>query len=118
MAAAVLIIILALTVLLLLWLLLRQRRDCRRLRQQVAQLAMQLQESQRPAESFAEDLILAERKIQQPKVKPAQESAERYRLISGMARQGMNAAQIAKVLTVSEAEAEQIVRLAQLKRDV
>jgi len=118
MLAAVIIALLAGLVFLLLVALVLQRRNCRRLRLQIGQLETRGQETEQPTERFAEDLLLAERKIQEPLPTPEQGMPDRYRYIREMARQGMNAAQIAKILQVGEEEAEQIVRLARLKRDV
>ena len=105
---------------LLLTALLLQRKSCRRLTRQLGQLELQLHAAQqappRPAERFAEDLMVAERNCPAPQVKPGQEMPDRYRYIRGMARQGMNAAQIATILQVGEEEAAQIVCLARLIR--
>ncbi len=102
-------------VVLLLVVSLLQLKRCRKLKQQIGQLEIQLEEANRPAECFSEDLSMAERDFQEPEVRHEQDMPDRYRYIRAMARQGMNATQIATILKVGEEEAEQIVRLARLK---
>jgi hypothetical protein len=116
MSAALSITVLAGAFLLLLIALILQRASNRRLNLLVAQLETELREARRPQENFSEDLVVAERNCPPPKRSSDQGTPDHYRYISAMARQGMNAAQIAKVLRVGEEEAAQIVRLARLKR--
>lgn len=115
MPEPLLVAVLSAVVLWLLVVLILQLRRCRKLELQVGQLEVHLEAAQRPAESFSEDLVIAERNFQEPKVKHDQEMPDRYRYIRAMARQGMNATQIATILQVGEEEAEQIIRLARLK---
>ena len=115
MPESLLITVLLAVVLLLLVVLNMQLKSARKLKRQVGLLELQLEEAQRPAEKFSEDLVIAERNFQKPQVKPDQGMPDRYRYIRAMARQGMNATQIASILQVGEEEAEQIIRLARLK---
>lgn len=95
-----------------------QRRQCRRLRRQLAELQEQVTCSEpevvetRPEKPFAADLEQAALSRQEPRPH-RRETTERYRYISAMARQGMSPAQIAAALEISEVEATQIVRLVQ-----
>jgi len=97
--------------------LLVQRRRISNLTRGIAQLEKSVQELQKPPEHFGAELVLAEQKIPEPKPVQEQEMPDRYRYVRAMARQGMNASQIAKILQVGEEEAAQIVRLARLKND-
>lgn len=98
--------------------LLVQRRQCRLLQQQLVAVQTQpatpvpepVEETPQP---FAADLDRAERSRREPRPH-RNETADRYRHISAMARQGMEPAQIAAALQIGEAEAAQIVRLARL----
>jgi predicted Holliday junction resolvase-like endonuclease len=107
--------VLSAVVFLLLAALILQLKRCRQLKLRFGKLEIQFEETQRPAESFSEDLILAERDFQESVVKQGHDIPERYRYIRAMARQGMSATQIATILKVGEEEAEQIIRLARLK---
>ena len=115
MSEPLLVTALSAAMLLLLVVLILQLKSSRKLKLQVAQLEIQLKEAQRSPESFSEDLVIAERNFQKPQIKNDQKMPERYRYIRAMARQGMNATQIATILQVGEEEAEQIIRLARLK---
>ena len=115
MSELLLVTVLSAAVVLLLVVLIMQLKSGRKLKLQIGQLEIQLEEAQRPAEKFSEDLVIAERDFQKAQVKPDQVMPDRYRYIRAMARQGMNATQIATILQVGEEEAAQIIRLARLK---
>ena len=117
MSDPLLITVLTGVILLLMVLLLMQRRSISNLTRQVVQFEKAVQELQKQPEHFGEELVLAEQNMSEPKPAQEQEMPDRYRYVRAMARQGMNAAQIAKILQVGEEEAAQIVRLARLKND-
>ncbi len=101
--------------------LILQRRSCRRLKQLLAQYEEQPQPA-KVNESFSQNLARAESQNPLPTSPPVPgphqiaEAPDRYRYISAMARQGMQAAQIAAALQISEIEAAQIVRLTRLEQ--
>jgi hypothetical protein len=118
MSESLLIAMLSSVILLLLLLLLLQRKRLLGLKVQITQLQKEALREEKAHAGFVEELLVAERQLTAPKVAVAQEMPDRYRYVRAMARQGMNAAQIAKILQVGEEEAAQIVRLARLKTDL
>lgn len=111
---------LVLAFVILILLLLVQRRQLERLREQLSR-------HQQKQEKTAFDQSLAQAELQQQE-KPAgpekletstfhTDLTERYRCISAMARQGLNASQISAILQISEDEACQVIRLAGVKQN-
>lgn len=58
----------------------------------------------------------AEERDQAPKVATVRNPAEKYGYVAAMAKQGMDAVQIAAALQMAPAEVEQLLRLASLKQ--
>ena len=118
MSESLIIAALTCVILLLMVLLVSQRKHLLRLKGQVAEFEREELPKEQVLEGFAEELMVAEGQIPEQKGPVVQEMPDRYRYVRAMARQGMNAPQIAKILQVGEEEAAQIVRLARLKTDV
>ncbi|NCO52046.1 MAG: hypothetical protein GW875_08095 [Deltaproteobacteria bacterium] len=95
--------------------ILGQRRQLERLREQLRRQPLKQQKS-----AFDQTLAQAETQpegkpvvLEQPRTSAFQtDLTERYRCISAMARQGLNAHQISTILQISEGEARQVIRLA------
>ena len=119
MPESLVVTVLSGVILLLLVVLIVQWKKQKRLSLRIAQLDLQQQEPEPAPEVFTEKLVEAEQSFQEQSPAPAaaQELPNRYRYVRDMARQGMNAAQIAKILQLGEEEAAQMVRLARLKRE-
>jgi hypothetical protein len=98
-------------------LLLKQRKRVCALKQELNELAAQLASHREKSESFAQDLLVAERTRPQENKPAPSNMSERFRYIKAMARQGMKPGQIAEILQMGEVEVAQIVRLALLKKD-
>lgn len=94
----------------------------RRLRRELSELRQQLGTFQPDSESSAKanfsadlDRIERQRHVQVPN---QQSSAEKYRYVSSLAEQGLDAKGIAAALQLAPAEVEQLLQLAKLKHSV
>jgi hypothetical protein len=113
-----------LALMLSLWLLLvsiRQRKELQGLRQQLSDLVPQANSAVKPEakpreeSSFSAQLDAQERS--QPASQPTlRNPAEKYSYVASMAKQGMDAGQIAAALQMAPAEVSQLLRLASLKQ--
>lgn len=100
--------------------LLMQRRQLEGLREQMSR-----EQKQQERPSFDQSLMQAEKQplekrtpLEHPRTPAFQtDLADRYRCISAMARQGLDAGQISAILHISEAEAHQVIRLADIRQN-
>lgn len=110
---------LVLALILVIIVLLVQRRQLERLREQLGR------QPQREKPNFHQSLAQAEKQPRESRAPlPLPRSsglqtdlADRYRCISAMARQGLDAGQISVILQISEAEARQVIRLAEVRQN-
>lgn len=97
------------------WQLRISRKLGRELRE-VRQRLLEVEAQQEQKANFSESLNRVERK--QKGVEIPRSSAEKYRYVAALSRQGVNATGIAAALQMAPGEVAQLLQLAQLKQQV